>query len=521
VTHSRDGVGAVFPATVGPSRVLAGLGWQRLHPVDAADAVRKSRWLFVLLCCFIGSQVYTVPILPLGPWPLWPGLPDVLFGALGIAWLFMPRSYAAPTGVRRTVFHFLFALTVVCAVSYVMGTVLIPNLNSLSFGANQQGISFGLLGIARLIQFVVLYRIAISVPYTPFRLRVLRRVVTGAFLLVAVSVLITFHNAVPTSALAPLLPDDEETAGAWWYYLHNFDGYGLGAISYTHAYVAAQLTLLLGLASHLRGPHAGVGNSLLISLALVASLLSGSRAGFAGVLLVAGVFFLTISPAWKIVCTLTLALLAVGGGGVFSSQPPIAGGDGPFASIVHHQFDVFHLYQADNLVGREAIWSGRLDNLNDHSWRWFTGWGFGSSPDTGPGLTPHMLPLQVIMELGVGMLAVIALFCAMVLRQIWFRERLDHPFFWTTIALLASSVTQETFYPMPSTGYFSGFYLVALAIVLRAPPDASASHPAPGTSASRPVATSSPPDGHECPPGKITSESGTQPVGATARHPPS
>ncbi|MGI8486458.1 MAG: O-antigen ligase family protein [Thermomicrobiales bacterium] len=435
--------------------------------IAIADGVRESRWIFVILCGYLASQAYTVPILPIGPWPVWPGLPDLMFGLLVIAWLPTMRSVTALGGIRRVAVGAMLGVTITAVASYVIFTLLQSNLNTLSFGANQQGPSFGSFEVVRLIEFFILFRIAAGVPYTPFRLGVLRRVVTGTFLVVSITVLITFRNVIPSQIFAPLLPRDQATAGAWWYYLHNYDGYGLGAISYTHAYVAAQVTLLLGLTLHLRGRHHRVGNTLLIVLALAASLVSGSRAGFASVVLIAGVFLLAQSPRWLLNCLLILALAGAGIYVYISSQPPTNGG-GPLASIVNHQVDAFQPFQTENLVGRDEIWSGRLANLNRHPWRWFTGWGLGSSPDTGPALSPHMLPLQIIMELGAGMLMLLAVLWARMLRHVWIRERFERPFFWTTIALIVSSATQETFYPVPSTGYFLGFYLVAVAIVLRA-----------------------------------------------------
>jgi hypothetical protein len=441
------------------------------RPEAAPDAVTETRWVFILLCCYIASQAYTVPLLPVGPWPVWPGLPDLVFGGLVVAWIVTKRPVTELTGVRRTAVQVVFALTLVCLASYIVSTLIISNLETRAFGLNQQGPGFGLFEGFRMIQFLVLFRIAAFVPWTPRRLAILGRVATGAFLFVCLTIFLGFLDIVPSSTWSPLLPEDKEAAGAWWHFVHNFDGYGLGAISYTHAYVAAQVTLFLGLALHLRGGRAWAGNGLLIALALGAALVSGSRAGFAGVLLVAGMFLLARSPRWLVNFVLALALVGTAAFVYLSSQPPVEGEAGPLGSILEHQVNAFQPYKAENLVGRDEIWSGRIDNLNDHPWRWFTGWGFGSSPDTGPALSPHMLPLQIIMELGFGMLLLIAIACGKLLRDIWRRETVDRPFFWTTIALLLSSATQETFYPVPSTGYFLGFYLVALTVVLRAQTD--------------------------------------------------
>lgn len=488
--HGEQPQGMIATASVGrfsalpipvETRAAGSITRTARRPHAITDAVAQSRWVFVTLCGFLASQAYTLPLMAIGPWPLWPGLPDLMIGAMLIAWLFMPREAAVPGPARRTAVRVMLGLTIFGAASYVCLTLLSRNLNTVTFGAQQQGPGFGLFEVMRLIEFLALFWIAAGVPFTPFRLRVLRRVVTSAFVVVAVSMIVTFHNIVPSRLFAPLLPQGPAQAGAWSYYLRNSDGYGLGTISYTHAYVVAQLTLLLGLALHLRGRRHragnGVGNSLLIALALAASLLSGSRAGFAGILLLAAVFVLMQSPRWVLHLTLALALVAAVAFLVLSSRPPTDGSGGPLAAIVQHQVDAFQPYHTENLVGRNDIWAGRIDNLAQHPWRVFAGWGLGSSPDTGPALSPHMLPLQIIMELGIGMLVLIGLICTRMLRTVWHLEGPDHPFFWATIALLLSSATQETFYPVPSTGYFLGFYLVALAIVLRARPAASGVFP--------------------------------------------
>ncbi len=457
-----------MPAGSGPGSSSRSHGANGARPPTAAarNPVHESRWVFGLLCVYIASQGYTVPLVPVGPWPLWPGLPDLALGALIVAWVMIPPPPAV-TGVRRTSLRIMGGITVVAIVSYVLWTLLFANFESLSFGFNQQGPQFGLFEVVRLLQVLALFWIALHIPYTAFRLMVLRRVVTGTFLFVSMTVLITFQNLVSPGVFSPLLPRDQETAGAWWHFVHNFDGYGLGAISYTHAYVAAQVTLLLGLTLHLRGHERSSGNALMVMLALAATLVSGSRAGFAGLMLVALAFLLAKSPRWLVHCAIGVALLGAGAFLYLSSQPSTGDTGTPIASILQHQLNAFQPFESENLVGRDEIWSGRIDYMNEHPWRWFTGWGLGSSPDTGPGLSPHMLPFQIASELGVGMLAVVALACLAMLRTIWQREDGDHGFFWVTIALFLSSATQETFYPVPSTGYFLGFYLVALAIVMR------------------------------------------------------
>jgi len=218
----------------GRGRWLTG-AWR--NGTAAFDAVHETRWIFVLVCCYVASQAYTVALVPVGPWPVWPGLPDIAFGLLVAAWIAARRPATELDGARRTAVWVMFALTIVCLASYVVSTLLISNLETMSFGLNQQGPGFGLFESVRMVQFLILFRIAACVPYTPYRLTVLKHIVTAALLFTCATVFLTFFDIVPASAFSPLLPEDQDTAGTWWYYVHNFDGYGLGAISYTHAYV--------------------------------------------------------------------------------------------------------------------------------------------------------------------------------------------------------------------------------------------------------------------------------------------
>jgi hypothetical protein len=85
-----------------------------------------------------------------------------------------------------------------------------------------------------------------------------------------------------------------------------------------------------------------------------------------------------------------------------------------------------------------------------------------------------MLYLHLIVEGGLIGLAAFLLVASTVLRHLRLREAGLQPILWATVALLFSSLTQETLYPTPATGHFLGFYLSAVAIALRSDEDGGA-----------------------------------------------
>lgn len=429
--------------------------------------LRSTRLVFISLCCFLMAQVYTLPIVVFGPWALWPTLPDIAFLGLVAAWIISPSSTEPIPDYARKILIAFATLTFVVCLSYVIFTLLGFNLDSLAFASNK-GVGFGFYESLRMVQVLVLVRIVISIPFSPKRTATLRRVVTAAAWVVSLSVIATYFEIIDTSQLAPHIPNDKDVAGAWWHYVNNFNHYGLGAISYTHANVAAHTLLLVGFAVHLAGESRWKSSMPLLFTGLVATLLTGSRAGFVAMALLVGVYMLRRSPRWIFnvslagVATALLTLLVV------SAMPPVYGdSQNGFLAILDRQAAIFQPLESGNLVGRNEIWAGRIDALNDDPIRWLIGWGFGSSPDTGPGLSPHMMVLQIIVELGIWVLVAVCVWLAWLLAHLWRVGGRDKVMFWTTVALLLSSATQETFYPVPSTGGFLAVFMVSVLVGLR------------------------------------------------------
>lgn len=423
--------------------------------------------MFVLLCAYLASQAYTLPILPFGPWAMWPTLPDFVFGGLVLAWIVAPRQREPLTGARRNILVAFAILTGIVLVSYLVWTVIVANLEAVVVGSNK-GIGFGFYESVRMVQYLVLVRIAVSIPLPAAREAILRRVAVITAWAVCITCVLTYSEVVTTTMLAPHIRNDKVISGAWWHYVNNSDHYGLGAISYTHAAVAAHVMLLVGVAVHLQGDERWVANVALLMAGLTATLLSGSRAGFAAMALVLGACLLTRSPRWLITAGLAVAALGLAGVLIVTSLPPQPGdSQSPLLAIIDRQSAALKPFESENLVGRDEIWRGYVNRLNDHPVRWLIGWGFGSSPDNGPALSPHMMPLQIIVELGLGVLVLVGGWFAWLLARFWRTGGRMRVMFWTTVGLLLSSATQETFYPVPSTGVFLGVFMLASIVVLQ------------------------------------------------------
>lgn len=134
-------------------------------------------------------------------------------------------------------------------------------------------------------------------------------------------------------------------------------------------------------------------------------------------------------------------------------------------TIVARQTSTFEGYKADNLAGRTNIWEAHLQSLDDRPWTWMVGYGFGSAITRGN--QAHMQPLNMVSEIGLIGLAIGLVLMGITLKALWDWEAAGHPMLWGTVALLFTSLTQETLYPVAAFGHFLGFYLVAVAIALR------------------------------------------------------
>lgn len=421
-----------------------------------AEATFRHRADVWCLAAFLLAQGYTIPVLAIGPgWALWPSLPDLIGLSALVVFAGSAIWHGAivrPTLAQRRLTIAASALVLASIASYMILTVA-----DLSGVGGQVGVPWGAYHVCRLLQALAAFWVTTRIRLTASDQVLLGRCATAALLWVCVTVVLTGIGAVPPGAFALGLPEALEVAGPWSFYLHAAAG-GLGTIGYNHAYVAAQLLLLLALHLHFAGPKHPVLSGVLVLGTTFAALLTGSRAGFAAVLLFVG-------AAWLRRPLVAMSLVTAGWLALMSLSPFLGSMDRwVLDHAVARQLTLTEQYSSDNLSGRDGIWRERIEFLNEEPVRWLIGTGVGSARESGE--NAHMLYLQIVVESGViGLTAFMIFFCG-VLRALSSAGRKWSPLFWGTIALLVSALTQETLYPVPAFATFLLFYSVAVAVAI-------------------------------------------------------
>ena len=184
--------------------------------------------------------------------------------------------------------------------------------------------------------------------------------------------------------------------------------------------------------------------------------LSGSRAGLVSLLLLVATQLLK-KPSTILITIIFLAIVPV----LLQSDLTVY--------LDRHEVLLSGSVDDTSTNGRVSIWLDYVKYLNQQPIRWIIGCGLGSSidiKDASPANAAHMLPLQIIAELGIIGLVVFFLLTIYIMQPLILAGRENSAMVWCSVALLFSCATQETFYPMPAMGFFPGFYLVALALTI-------------------------------------------------------
>ena len=419
--------------------------------------IQNTRWLFFALCFYLISQGYTIPILGVGPsWALWPCLSDLAIALLMLTFLISFRHTSPLPKSAKPIFLILLLIIWGSIFSYLCYLISAPE--------NAQGRVWGVYQIFRLIQFIGVFFIAAKIPLTAKRISILSQIVGIVFLFVCLGVFLTYLGIVPLSLVTAHLPAD----GPWPEYAAfggSDAGRGLGFVGYNYAYTAIQIILLITLKLCLSDyKKEEFYHSGLVALATVSCFLSSSRSGLIAMLLFSVIYWLNMPKSLSkssislvvVVAIILLSILFIGNYISFDS----AGRD----STIERQANLFSSSNSEQLSesGRNDIWEERVEFLNKNSIKWIVGSGFGSALDSGN--FAHMLPLQIVIETGfIGLIIFILLFYK-IIRYFYLHEVGIKPIFLGTVILLLTSVSQETFYPMPAFQHFLGFYLCALAI---------------------------------------------------------
>lgn len=433
-----------------------GLRGTSAAPVSAAipsSVLRRTQWSFFALCGYLLSQVFTIPILAIGPsWAVWPTLSDFAVGWLFLTFAFTPQSLGVISRAGKTVSRGLMFIFGASILSYCFVFILFSGLIAQPLRSSL-GVSFGAFSLYRLAQFFLVFWATARIPLTPERITTLRYIVSLVFVVLCVGIGLTYFSIVPPSVLCRHLPWDSPASGPWRGYALSTEG--LGAVGYNHGYVALQVVMFLSLAIHLNLGRKSVLDYIFLLACILACFLSGSRAGLATSLVFAVALFAK-NPMGVVLFAITVS-------GAALTVP--ADWFSTLEATTERQLTLAQANEPENLSGRTYLWRFRLAFLNEDPIRWIIGSGFGSTMESGE--YAHMLYLTLVVENG---LIGLGVFLFLTYRVLWYLRRHEsgvQPILWVTIAFLFSSITQENFYPIASFGHFLGLYLCALAIALR------------------------------------------------------
>jgi O-antigen ligase/polysaccharide polymerase Wzy-like membrane protein len=402
------------------------------------EASAGDAFLFGLVCTYWLSQAFLIPILPLGPWPVWPTFADFIVPpmVLGIWW--SPRRFGSATWLVRAV----AGVTFICFGSLAVAVLI--------HGSSGSGILFGMGQLYRVVQAVIVLVSTAKLELTPRRIEVLRSISFVTFVAISFSIFVTAFGLVSTSTAALMLPAGV-ISGPWNSYVEGMIE-GVGFISTNHGYTAIQLLLSLGLLLSLNKLSSAVKAAVYL-IAVSAAFVTRSRSGFVCML----ILLIAIEIKRSRVMVIWLAAVVFLVGSYLSSNEE-------FRWLTERQLSSASTLQDDGLSGRTDIWKDYGAFLIAHPVTLFTGVGFGFAVNISP-YNAHLLYLHIVAEMGI--LGLFAFF--------WFHRKLlsslarkkAFAMAWTVVALLLTGLTQETLYPVIIFTHFIAFYLSANAAVLR------------------------------------------------------
>lgn len=427
--------------------------------------LQGTKWLFLSLCFYLLSQCYTIPILSIGPWALWPTFSDVAACLLVFTFLINLRHISPASTANKKTFLILLTFVVLNIFSYLNYVAWQANMNS-------KGVGIGLVQLGRFIEFIMVFWITSHIPLPAKRIQIITGIIDFVFVFVCLGIFATFLSIIPLDILVAHLPQDGNPWGDAYRAFENLttntsgEGYasrGLGTIGSNHAYTGVQVILLLGLKMHLK---VSKFDGIFILMSLLACLASGSRSSLAGMLFLTVIYWIK-KPIYIFITGISV-FLTTALSTVISNIYRINNiGNNDFQFILERQSTIFAANKSENLSERDQIWADVFKFIDRQPLQWLWGAGFGSAPDATPFLAAHNLYLQIILDTGViGLLIFLFLFFQIVYELNKY-ENVNKSLFWVTLILLFTSLSQETFYPMIAMGHFLGFYLCSIAIAFR------------------------------------------------------
>ena len=422
--------------------------------VPSAYDLRRTKLAFLGLCCYLIAQAVYIPVLAVGPsWAIWPTPPDLAVIALGMGFLLNHGGLRIASRSKLLILRGLMLISLgFMGVFFVRG----PMQRILGLSGDSGFMSYGVYPIYRMLQFLLVFRVAAGMPLSAGRLKALSGITSVVLAFVALSVLATFTSVLDTRRLMGHMPVNPVVAGAWSV-LADQQRYGCGTIGYDHAYTALQLIMLLALRTSLTRRKRVVIDTAFLLMTISAVFLTSSRSGLAAMLVYSIAYFVQ-RPASLLVaigiCCLSLFVL----GRVMRSPLP------DLSENIERGLTLANPLASDNLSGRQEIWHETLDLLGNDSVSWVIGRGPGYI--TQFSRTAHNMYLQTLVELGIVGLLVFLAFMSRIVGLLRRYESGTKPILVATVAFLLTSFTQETFYPVTFLGHFLGLYLLSLAIAL-------------------------------------------------------
>lgn len=408
---------------------------------------------FVALCVYILSHAVAIPVMAIGPsWAVWPMPSDLALIPLAATCL---ASISSMRFVRDAQWKLLALLGIAFIGCFLS---LLYMMAFLTPSPETKAVIFGGFQLVRLAEVIVVFWASSRIAITPSRHAILRHLAGITLLIAAGSIFATSFGIIAPESLTEHLPSDLDTAGPWHFYSLGEPARGWGLMGYNRAAVSAQVLLLLAL--YLR--FADNGSSLLrsgaIALGLGACFLSGSRAGLAA----AACFVLLVARPREsfMILAAGVAVLAYW---MQTDQLPA-----DLVALTEGHAALVRPTDEDSLNGRMDLWDEHAAYLKDNPILVVTGAGFGSVADLVD--NAHCMPLQVLMELGLIGLMAWTVLVATALVRLYQLETGTRVIFFATIMLLVTSLTQETFYPIPAMGRFLDLYLCVFALTLSSSP---------------------------------------------------
>ena len=436
-------------AMLNPSATLSASGTvsKGAFPLSEGASVRPAAGPFIMLCVYLATQAYGIPILQIGPsWAVWPALNDFAFGGLFLMGVASASRGFKPMPSLVSMRQALAWVALIAAVSYVL-----INLG-LNRSRNVEGGEFGLFYIYRYIQAISLFWIVTNIPVTAERMKWIVRIVSIVLVVQCLVIIATKFFGLSGPTLAPHLPSGQH-AGPWRVYaINQIKGYS--TIGYNHALDSAQIVLFTALRVSLAGRKQQLINFAFILLGIAATFASGSRAGFACMGLYA-FLMLVRTPGFALVVSMIIGMaLLLAPASYFESAE--------LNKALTKQSKIVDPFSSEQFIARTTIWSHYYEAFKERPHLLLIGAGVGGSEDvTG---AAHSMPLMIAAEFGIiGFLA--ALYGAYsVTRMFYAADPKPRALFWGHVVTLISCAVQETLYPVPAMGHFLGLYLTAVAL---------------------------------------------------------